>query len=261
MSIDLDKRVEKVGIILEKRNILKAPVVRVGVILDVSGSIKGMFTNGIIQETVARLLALGITFDDNGQMDMWTFDDGFNRLNQSNRENYANYVANEIMDNDEISKWGSTMYAPVMDDAVNFYFRGTKQMVEVTVVTTASAAKPGFLARLFGGGEPASRPAVRLEEQFVPAEDTDIPALVLFVTDGRADDSHKAATVLRDAQKYPIYWSMVGVGNASHFKFLEEMADELPNVGFVNFSSLDIDNDKLYDAVITDEFCTWVKKR
>lgn len=258
MSIDLDKRVEKVGIILEKRNILKAPVVRVGVILDVSGSTQDMFTKGIIQETVARLLALGITFDDNGQMDMWTFDDDFTRLPQSNRENYENFVVNEIMDNDEISKWGGTSYAPVMDDAVNFYFRGTEQMVEVQVATAAAAEKPGFLSRLFGS-KPAA-PTVRLEKQFVPAEDTDIPALVLFVTDGRADDSERAAKILRAAQAYKIYWSMVGVGDAHHFQFLEQMADELPNVGFVNFSSLNISDDALYDAVITDEFCTWVKQ-
>jgi len=58
-----------------------------------------------------------------------------------------------------------------------------------------------------------------------------------------------------------VYWQMVGVGPSHNFKFLKEQADLLPNVGFVNLSSLKISDDELYDQLIAEEFLGWVKTR
>lgn len=56
MSINLEKRVQAVKIILEKRGIRNAPKTRVGVALDVSGSARDLYFDGTIQETLDRLL-------------------------------------------------------------------------------------------------------------------------------------------------------------------------------------------------------------
>ena len=74
MSINLEKRTQQVGIILAKRGLPVAPKTRVGVALDVSGSAKHFYENGVIQETLDRLLAVAMKFDDDGNLDAWTFD-------------------------------------------------------------------------------------------------------------------------------------------------------------------------------------------
>ena len=85
--------------------------------------------------------------------------------------------------------------------------------------------------------------------------------MCLFVTDGANDDRRQAAEVLRRSQDQAIYWQLIGVGPAREFGFIREMADELPNVGFVNLSSLSMSDEALYDQLLNDELCGWVKGR
>lgn len=237
MAIILEKRAEKIRINLEKKQIKSIPPIRVGVALDVTGSIKHLYakSSGVMQETVARLLALAMRFDDNGSMDMWSFEDRFYRLNEANKENHENYVQAEIVDNRSVPKWGSTYYAPVLEDMTKFYFSG-------------ESAKPSGVLGFFGLGKRAPTPG------------SDLPAYGMMVTDG--DNADKAATerILREAAKHNIYWQMVGVGSPSQFGFLEKMARELPNVGFINLSDLNISDDELYDQLLSDELVTWLKK-
>ncbi len=230
MAINLEKRAEAVGIVLAKRNVVKAPTVRVGAALDISGSTKQMYNKGVIQETVDRLLAIAMKFDDNGQIDMWSFTDGFDRLQTATARDYGNYVARHILGNVEVTKWGATSYAPVIKDMVRFYFGGLDPLA--------------FFGNLFGA-KPAAAPQ---------------PAMILFITDGANSDHEETAAILRECERKNVYFQMVGVGPASEFGFIKQMAHELPNVGFVNFSSLEIPDDVIYEALISEEFCSWVKK-
>ena len=237
MSIDLNKRAEKVNIVLAKRNLATAPKMRVGFVTDVSGSAQWMYDRGIIQNTLDRLLAVALKFDDNGEMDVWSFHNNFNRLATASAADEKTYVRNEILG--KASLWGGTSYAPVMNDVVTFYFKDE-------VVEKKSG---GFLG--FGG---------KTEKVAVAKSDKTSPALCLFITDGVNDDPAKTLQVLKDAVKYPVYWMMVGVGDARHFKFLEQVADDLPNVGFVNLESLDITDEQLYEEIINPELVEFIRK-
>lgn len=53
---------------------------RVGVVLDISGSMRDLYTRGIVQEVVERILAVACKFDDNGSLDVWVYDNEFSRL-------------------------------------------------------------------------------------------------------------------------------------------------------------------------------------
>lgn len=237
MAIDLEKRKKTVRIILEKRQILKAPTMRAGLALDITGSSRKLYTDGIMQEANDRMLAVAGQFDDNGEMDMWAFTTGFDRLRAARAADYGTYVQQHILDNPAVTKWGNTAYAPVLNDMVDLYFRGeTKE-------------EGGFLG-LFG------------KKKHIRAQNTHIPALAMLITDGQNSESDKAPTdaIFAAAQQYPMYWSLVGVGDPTEFGFLEEMADKYPNVGFVNFSSLNITDEVLYEKVITQELCNWAQK-
>lgn len=246
MGIDLQKRAETVGIVLSKRNITQVPTVRVGVALDVSGSTRSMFRDGIIQETVDRLLAVALKFDDNGELDVWTFDNVASAVGTASGNDYNTYVQNNILNNNKLSLWGGTSYAPALSAIREFYFPDQKAVAPKT-------EKVGFLSKLFGKKDD---PVV---ESTSPAS-VDVPVMVLFVTDGSNDDRAAAERVLKEAQGSNVYWQMIGVGPASYFTFIEKMADDLPNVGFVNLNSLDMTDEELYSELVSEEFSTWIKQ-
>lgn len=251
MSISLEKRAEKVGIILAKRNITTIPPVRVGLALDISGSTHDMYNSGVMQEAVDRLLAIAMKFDDNGELDMWTFENEFNRLETASAADYGGYVEREILKNDHIHKWGGTSYSPVMTDMLNFYFpaSGTAK-----APTSSGAKKSGIFGGLFGRNksEPVAAPVVT-------ATGTLLPACGLIVTDGQCDDRSRVDRLVQQSQQYNIYWQMVGVGPSHYFDFIEELGDKYPNVGYVNLSSLKMSDEELYDQLIAEEFCGWIK--
>ena len=248
-GINLQKRVETVGISLAKRNITVTPKVRVGLALDVSGSTHHLYTNGVMQETIDRLLAVAVKFDDNGELDMWSFDNRSSTLPQATANSYGNYVPQNILNNNSIQKWGGTSYAPVIKDVTRYYFPSGP-------VTQVQEAAKGLFGKLFGS-KPAPAPTPAPATTAATAE----PAMVLFITDGANDDQSAAMAALREAANSPVYWQMVGVGPASYFTFIKEAADKLPNVGFINLNSLSMTDEQLYEQLISDEFCAWVKQR
>lgn len=245
MSINLQKRTEKVGIVLAKRGITKVPSTRVGVVLDVSGSAEPLYRNGVIQETLDRLLGVAVKFDDNGELDAWLFDTSVFAMPTITEADEGTYVKKAILGKN-LNIWNGTSYAPPLRATMDHYF--PKQGVQ----QAASAAKSLF-GGLFGKKEAAPAPVAATSKQD--------PAMVLFVTDGANNDPSQAAAVLREAAKSsPVYFMMVGVGPSSYFSFLKEMADELPNVGFVSLSSLSMTEDQLYEEIVNPEFCEWIKK-
>ena len=236
MSINLEKRAEKVTIVLEKRKLKAIPPVRVGLVVDTSGSARGLFQSGTMQETVDRLLAVAMKFDDNGELDMWHFNSAFASLKTAVKDDYGSYVNGSIMSRRDL--WGGTVYSDVMQAVVDNYFPAVK----------APVAR-GLLGGLFGKKEAATTAAAEL------------PAMCFFITDGQCGSNERATeAVLRAAQDKNVYWNMVGVGDAREFKFLVKMADALPNVGFVNLNSLSITDEQIYEELISEEFCEWVKK-
>lgn len=242
MSINLNKRAEKVGIILAKRGLTKIPPVRVGVALDVSGSTESMYSHGVIQETFDRLLAVSLKFDDNGELDTWAFSNQSTQLETASADDEGTFITEQVINNTGIKgKWGGTNYAPCWSAVVEFYFPSK----------VAEAAKSIFsgMKSLFGGAKPAASAASTL------------PAMLLFVTDGDNQDKTPSRTFMETASANPkMYFHMVGVGAAHQFGFLEELADKYDNVGFVNLASLSISDDQLYEKLITQEVVEWVKK-
>lgn len=233
---DLDKRREKVAFVLEKKAVAQPPTMRVGLAIDLSGSMQPHYASGVVQTTLERLLAVAMRFDDDGRLDAWAFQRGFARLAAATAENFSGYVEREILADDRVAKWGGTSYGPVLAD-----------MVEAYAGAAAAEGQGGFLGRFFGRrGAP-------------PALSVPVPSLALFATDGANDDREAAARVLRAAQAHPIYWQMVGIGDIREFGFIRAMADELPNVGFVHLPRLDVTDEALYEALLSDELCAWVR--
>jgi hypothetical protein len=238
-KFDLNKREEKVRFILEKKAIRQIPPMRVGLAIDTSGSMHGLYNRGVVQETVNRLMAVACRIDSNQELDGWAFTNDFARLDTATVNDFETYVANAILKKNSVPKWGGTSYAPVLNDILKSYFGSSP----------AKAAK-GLFGSLFGKKE-ASAPVAANQES----------SLILFITDGSNDDRAAAQRVLEESKNHPIYWQMIGIGSPSEFGFIEKMADDLPNVGFVSLPSLELSDDELYEQLLCDELCEWVKAR
>ncbi|MFL6555983.1 MAG: VWA domain-containing protein, partial [Bacillus sp. (in: firmicutes)] len=76
-SISLLKKTA--GIVLEKKKLANV-VARVGLVLDISGSMRGLYKNGTVQKVVERILAVASQFDDDGSLDIWVYDNEYSRL-------------------------------------------------------------------------------------------------------------------------------------------------------------------------------------
>lgn len=240
MSIQLTKRVESVGIVLAKRGVTKAPPIRVGLALDVSGSAEWMYTNGTMQETVNRVQAVALKFDDNGELDMWAFSNATTQLPAATADDEGTYLGQHINYQTIPTLWRGTEYGPCIESVTSYYYPDTQ------------AKKKGFFGNLFSGGKPATS---------APTE-AQLPAMLLFVTDGDANDKEFTESVLTkisEDKSKNIFFMMVGVGSASSFAFLKHLDKMHANVGYVNLAALTISDDELYDKLVSQKFADWIR--
>lgn len=236
MNVDLEKRTQKVGIILEKRGLRQAPVMQVVVAIDISGSMDDEFADGSVQNAVDQLLGVAMKFDDNGEMECWGFDTGTRRAPTITEADYGNYIGSR----NRLGKFGmwprgGTAYAPVLQSIIT----------EMCGPATAPA-KPSFFG--FGAKKEAAAPA-------------GMPVMVLFITDGEPNDGPAADRVIREATNKNIYFQMIGVGNDCRFNTLRSLADKYDNCGFVQMTNIRMSDDQLYEQLITDELVTFCKKQ
>jgi len=117
-SIDLRKKI--VQITLEKKN-LTGVIARVGVVLDITGSMRNLYNNGTVQEVVERILAVACKFDDNQSLDVWVYDTEFSRLPPVTEQDLGRYVFTHILNNRTIHKFGRNNEPPVMEDIIKKY--------------------------------------------------------------------------------------------------------------------------------------------
>lgn len=82
---------KKATISLEK-NKLTGVQARVGVVLDVSGSMNGQYSRGVVQDVINRLVPLAVNFDDDMTLDCWAFAENTLYLGDVTLNNYANFI-------------------------------------------------------------------------------------------------------------------------------------------------------------------------
>ncbi len=244
-SISLVKeKAAKVEISLAKKGITKVPPLRVVADYDVSGSMQGLFHQGVVQKASDQVLGVAMKFDDDGQVDSFIFDHRAGYVGTAEVDDYGSFVQDRILPREDL--WGSTNYGGALKANMDFLFgSGLKSKVFV----------PGKKG-LFGMGKGS------YQDSTVKSQGTD-PALVLFFTDGTPDQgmSDTSFRIIKDAQDrmVPVYFCLVGIGR-QNFAVLQKLADDFDNCGFVNLSRFDLSDQELYDQIVgTDEFAAWLR--
>ncbi|MDO3408516.1 VWA domain-containing protein [Saccharibacillus sp. CPCC 101409] len=242
MSIDLRKKAEENLISLSKtatislsKKGLGNQKARVALALDISGSMTGLFSNGIVQAVCERTLGLGMNFDDNGAADVFLFGMQDYSVGEIQKENFYEFVSREIRSKYRLEN--GTHYAGVMRRIAEHYYPGSLSV------------KKG----LFGLGR---------DKVSVSAAEPDEPVYVIFVTDGNCFDGDKTAELVRQTSKLGIFWQFVGVGRET-FQFLKQLDDLdgrlIDNANFFQVNDLKkISDEELYDRLL-GEFPDWLK--
>lgn len=229
-KFNIEKAVEIARFTVEKH---KLPSVRAQVMmdLDVSGSAQHLFESGQMQDAFQRVLPIGIIFDDNKEIDVFTFQSG-NAIHHveenATQLNFEKYVDKQILRNPDVPLWGGTDYAPVLK---------------------ANLEAAGFYKGGFFSGKKLQR-----------YSKSGMPAIIYFFTDGENYDQRATTQLLQDCQdaETQAYFMFVGIGNAN-FSYIEALGDKFDNTGFVNIRDLSkIKDDTIYDLLLPEELCTWL---
>lgn len=218
--IDLEKKVQ---IVLEKRAVPASVRARVNLAMDISGSMQGLYNNGTVQTTVDRILAVAARFDDDGSLDMYTYDTRVTQCKSALKEDFNGYVQKHILGNSKVSKWGGTAFAPVLEAIIKNLF----------------SSSGGFFS------------AKKVDNS---------PAYVIIVTDGDDQGERETERLISEAQTKNVYFQFVGIGNGTSFSFCKRMADKYGNVGFTHVANIERTSDEqLYESLLNEEFTTWIK--
>lgn len=164
-SINLRKKIVELTLVKKQ---LTGVTARVGIVLDITGSMRSLYARGVVQEVVERILAVASKFDDNGSLDVWVYDTEFSRLPPVTEQELGSYVLTHIMNNDSIHKFGRNNEPPVMNDVIAKY---TKEEPDST---------PVFIIFINDGG------VVKLTRKVIMAAST-LPVFWQFVGIGDSD--------------------------------------------------------------------------
>lgn len=246
--INLQKSQEKAGIHLNKHgvNTSNIPKMRVGICLDVSGSMQDEYTEGHVHEALGHLLGLATRIDQSQQMEVFLFDHRASHCRPVSASNIDHYVDHEIIHGGH-HLWGITSYAPPIHLAYQHYFPELKHLHSHT-----SLADHHERSGLFSGG------LFRRHKKAEPVQNAanHDPVLMLFLTDGACDDEHETLHALHASNDLPLFWAFVGLNHDS--RVLREFAEE-SDAEFVNLPHIRVDDDALFSAVVSPKLGQWLK--
>lgn len=233
---NLEKHVinlSKCVIDLSKKNSvdLGSTKAKVVVVLDYSGSMTTLYSNGTVQKTINKLVPLGLTFDDNGSIDVYLFQTDYKKMSDLNLNNYENYVNSVIYASGY--RMGGTNYSPVLRAIIEGETRKTG----------------GFLG--FGAK------TIKVD----PIVDNGDPTFILFITDGANSDRAATDEIIRKSSDKNVFIQFIGIGNEK-FEYLMALDDlkgrKRDNTGFSKLQNLNVSDEDLYTKVL-EQFSGWLK--
>lgn len=234
----LEKAVEKTKFVLEKKNI-KNIRAQIAVNLDVSGSTQNMYYAGQFQEAFQQIMPVAILFDDNGEIDTFTFSNDCQHLDVcATEDNFASYIKDEILEDPSVDKWHGTTYAGVIKQNLSYFGFYTE---EKSSIFSIFRDKKTVLQEKSSSG---------------------LPVIVYIFTDGENTDKVATEQLLAECErvKCNIYFHFIGIGQEG-FGFIKDMADQFPNVGFASIKDFNsAGNEDFIDILLCDELCQYLRK-
>lgn len=226
---------------------LGGQVSRVALALDYSGSMSRQYASGAMQRLAEKVLALGTQLDDDGFIDLFLFDSSAAYAGEVTIDNFRTVVA----DYTRGRRMGSTNYADLFRAVVDMYDLNPHR----SVVVRTERVKGGLFKK------DTTREVT--ESQLAPVY-SELPTLVVFLTDGSPDNRAHAVQELTAASYAPIFWQFLSIGNES-MDFLQKLDDltgrYIDNADYKPVGNVDrLTGERLFELLL-DEYPGWVKEQ
>lgn len=247
--------VQKTRLVLKKRGVDVPPVCAVKAVLDTSGSFKPDWDKGTVALLTMRVLAVANQFDDNGELEMYHFNDDIHQLETMSFADVSDpqdWIRHNVLQSHQYL-WHGTQYAPIVNEMM-------QDVVSVNSPKQRKADAGGGLfgklrslcAGLVGQGEDPVTVA-----EFNPAAPLlTAPTAVYIVTDGENYDQREVIRLLDHCESWPIYFMFVNANNMA--ENAKTLADRYSNVGYAFIPNLDTaSDDEILEALISEEFLEW----
>jgi len=238
--------VKKLDPLLEKHGVA-GHIARVGMVLDISISMRGLFSSGAMQELVTRFMPLGHRFDDNGAIDVFLFGVRAHNIGEVSTNDYDGFVQRMLKD---YPLEGGTRYDLAIAAVREHYF---------------------------GSSDPRN----------TPHKENEPPVYMVFVTDGDTQGKDECIKQLKAASFEPIFWQFIALGAdyvpgrqtpekkffggtkmvddvcPSAFRFLDELDTTVPdryvdNAGFFAIEPTKISDEDLFGRMM-GEYPEWLR--
>jgi stress response protein SCP2 len=129
-----------------EKNKLTDTIARVGLVMDISGSMSGRFSSGAVQAVVNKTIPLAVQFDDDGELDFWYYGSRCKRMPSVNMGNYKTAVPSDW--SDLMSKLGYGNNEPaVMKDVIKEY-SDSKLPVYILFITDGGVSYKDAIEKL-----------------------------------------------------------------------------------------------------------------
>lgn len=160
-------------------------------------------------------------------------------------------IALKFDDNSELESW--------------LFSEGYERLAPVTASNYEKYVKNVMMrARMYMGGTnyaPALRDIVKYYKDKHPSE---IPAFIMFITDGDNWDESETDAVVRELSNYNMFVQFVGIGNCdfSYLKSLDNMSGRKhDNTGFIAVKDMNrMDDQQLYTEMLR-QYNDWLNKK
>ncbi len=238
MSSTLSRNAEVANNLLKSLGITDMPTIRVGIMMNLSASMRGAYYSGHVQEILNRVLGLAMNFDPQHCLDVFVFDETWAQLPEPiTTRNYTSYVEQYILTENVIPPWGKSCCSPVLNGFQDHFFgQEARRMVGLG----------GILRRWL---HKASSPS--------GSEWASPPVLGIVITDEEITDRKETEETIRQASSIPVFWSLVGVGTGD-FLGLKEMAQKFNDVEFVDLEHFQLEDKELYEQLVSTKLTRWL---
>ena len=164
--------VKTAGVNLEKKG-LGEHTARVALVLDISASMTMLYRRGAVQRLAERVLALGLRFDDDGEVDVFLFGEKVHHPARGlTLDGYQDYIARLLQEH--------------------------KLEYDTRYGAAAAEVRTHYFGRSGDRSEPRPQPT---------------PVYVMFITDGEPSDKAVATRQVRAASYEPVFWQFMGLGS------------------------------------------------
>jgi stress response protein SCP2 len=237
LPIDMRKRLsmrkQMVNVVLTKKGLANLQA-RVILVLDASGSMTMLYSNGVVARVVERMAAVGARLTPDEVLHAWTFASNMAQLPPLTIGDLPGWIRKHVRGGE----------LKVLPRARPLYRRdGSVDMREIGIQNE----EPKVIHDI-----------IRVVTSAPPGP----PVLVLFFSDGGIYRDDEIEALIRDAAALPIFWQFVGLGREDYgvLEHLDTLQGRVvDNAGFFAVDDIErISDEELYERLLS-EFPAWIR--